>query len=110
MSIFMRSSDSLQLAIEAARLLGRWTLIAEKHANGCSCCPGLGDVTMDEVEGNVVAWLRGKHALLGDRPSVTALLKDCIARKEAAGADVLQPLFRDLDEALGHLESVQRGL
>lgn len=100
----------LGLAIQAARLLGRWTLIAEKHATGCSCCPGLGEVTMEEVEGNVLAWLREKHSVLGERRSVTALLKDCIARSEPAGAEVLQPLFRDLDEALGHLEQVQRGL
>jgi hypothetical protein len=99
----------LHLAIEAARLLGRWTLIAEKHATGCSCCPGLGEVTMEQVEGNVVAWLRQKHPLLQNRESVTGLLKDCIARSQPAGAEVLQPLFRDLDEALGHLEQVQRG-
>src|SRR4051812_28161687 len=99
----MTSSDSLHLAIEAARLLGRWTLIAEKHATGCSCCPGLGDVTMAQVEGKVVAWLRQKHPLLANRASVTALLKDCIARSGPAEAEVLQPLFRDLDEALGHL-------
>jgi len=104
------ASDSLHLAIEAARLLGRWTLIAEKHATGCSCCPGLGEVTMGEVEGNVVAWLRQKHPLFENRESVTGLLKDCIARSQAAGPEVLQPLFRDLDEALAHLEQVQRGL
>ena len=99
----------LHLAIEAAKLLGRWTLIAEKHATGCSCSPGLGDVTMEQVEGSVVAWLRGRHPFLQDRANVTALLRHCIARSEPAGAEVLQPLFRDLDEALGHLEEVQRG-
>jgi hypothetical protein len=105
----MASSESLHLAIAAAQLLGRWTLIAEKHANGCSCCPGLGAVSMEQVEGTVVAWLRQKHPLLESRGSMTQLLKDCIARSEPAGADVLQPLFRDLEEALGHLEQVQRG-
>ncbi|HEY1287482.1 MAG TPA: hypothetical protein VGF58_04095 [Burkholderiales bacterium] len=105
----MQSSDSVHLAIEAAKLLGRWTLIAERHATGCSCCPGLGNVTMQEVEGRVVAWLRPKHPLLENRDSVTGLLRDCIARSQPAGPDVLQPLFRDLDEALGHLEEVQHG-
>ena len=101
--------DNIQLAIEAAKLLGRWTLIAEKHAGGCSCCPGLGDVTMEQVEGSVAAWLRDRHPLLANGGSVTALLKDCIARSQSAGAEVLQPLFRDLGEALDHLEQVQRG-
>ena len=99
----------IRLAIDAARLLGRWTLIADKHANGCSCCPGLGDVSMEQVEGSVVAWLRERHALLQDGKSITALLKDCIARSEPAAPEVLQPLFNDLAEALEHLEQVQRG-
>src|SRR4029450_12084385 len=100
----MASSDSLHLAIEAAKLLGRWTLIAERHATGCSCCPGLGNVTMQEVEGNVVAWLRHNPPPFAPRDNVTGLLKDCIARSQPAGPDVLQPVFRDLDEAFGHLE------
>jgi hypothetical protein len=40
---------------------------------------------------------------------VTGLLRDCIARSQPAAPEVLQPLFRDLDEALGHLEDVQHG-
>jgi hypothetical protein len=108
-SIFMASSDSVHLAIEAAKLLGRWTLIAKRHATGCSCCPGLGDVTMQEVEGKVLAWLRQKHPLFAARDSMTGLLKDCIPRSEPAGADVLQPIFKDFEEALAHLEQVQRG-
>jgi hypothetical protein len=100
----------LQLAIEAAKLLGRWTLIAEKHAAGCSCCPGLGDVTMEQVEGSVAAWLGQRHPVLEGGASVTGLLRHCIARSQPAGADVLQPLLEDLDEALRHLEEVQRGL
>jgi hypothetical protein len=102
--------DSIHLAIEAAKLLGRWTLIAEKHAGGCSCCPGLGDVTIDQVEGSVVAWLRERHPVLENGNSVTGLLKDCIARARPVSAEVLQPLFKDLGEALDHLEQVQRGL
>jgi hypothetical protein len=105
----MASSDSVHLAIEAAKLLGRWTLIAEKHSTGCSCCPGLGAVSMEQVEGTVVTWLREKHPMLALQKSMTRLLKDCIARSEAPAPEVLQPLFRDLDEALTHLEQVQRG-
>ena len=97
------------LAVEAARLLGRWVRIAEQHAVGCSCCPGLGDVAIEQVEGSVLGWLREKHALLAEQQSLTALLKGCIARKLPAGPDALKPLFKDLDEALGHLEQAQRG-
>ena len=101
--------NDIRLAIDAAKLLGRWTLIAEAHATGCSCCPGLGDVTMEQVEGSVLSWLRERHPLLGERGGITRLLKDCISRSEKSGTDVLQPIFKDLDEALSHLEQVQRG-
>ncbi|HEX2198965.1 MAG TPA: hypothetical protein VHG88_10140 [Burkholderiales bacterium] len=98
-------SDVLQ-AVEAARLLGRWTLIAERHAGGCSCCPGLGDVAMDELEGRVLAWLRERHAPLRERGSLSALLRECIERKTTVDPS----LFGDLAEALDHLERVQAGL
>jgi hypothetical protein len=101
--------NDIRLAIDAATLLGRWTLIAEAHTTGCSCCPGLGDVTMEQVEGSVLGWLRERHPLLAQRGSVTQLLKDCIARGVPEEADALQILFKDLGEALAHLESVQRG-
>ena len=101
--------NDIRLAIDAAKLLGRWTLIAEKHATGCSCCPGLGDVTMEQVEGSVLGWLRERHPVLAERGSVTQLLKDCISRSLNAKPDALPPLFKDLGEALDHLEQVQRG-
>ena len=91
--------------MEAARLLGRWTLIAERHAGGCSCCPGLGEVTVGEVEGRVLAWLRERHGALRARADLTGLLKDCIERKVSVDA----ALFADLAEALEHLERVQAG-
>jgi len=88
--------------VEAARLLGRWTLIAERHAGGCSCCPGLGEVGIEELESRVLEWLRQRHAVQG---SLTALLKDCIQRK----AMLDERVFADLAEALEHLERVQAG-
>lgn len=100
--------NDIRLAVEAAKLLGRWTLIAERHATGCSCCPGLGDVSLEQVEGSVLSWLRERHPVLAERGSVTQLLKDCIARS-VGERDMLPPLFKDLDEALDHLEKVQSG-
>jgi hypothetical protein len=104
----MSCVNDIRLAIDAATLLGRWTLIAEKHSTGCSCCPGLGDVSMEQVEGSVLGWLRERHPILAARGSVTGLLRDCIARS-VDKPDALPPLFKDLDEALDHLEKVQRG-
>lgn len=89
--------------IEAAKLLGRWTLISERHGGGCSCCPGLGDVGMEEVERRVLAWLRERHAFPGD--SLSAFLKDCIRGKPGG-----EGVFADLEEALGDLERMQSGM
>ena len=105
----MSSATDVRLVIEAATLLGRWTAIAERHANGCSCCPGLGDVSIEQVEGSVAAWLRDRHSLLQEGASVSGLLRDCVARRASASAEALRPLFKDLDEALTYLERVQRG-
>jgi hypothetical protein len=79
-------------------LLGRWTLIAERHAGGCSCCPGLGDIAMDEVERRVAEWI-------GMKEGVAAYLRRCIA--ERTGDD---RTFNGLDEALAELERIQSGL
>jgi hypothetical protein len=97
--------DVLQ-AVEAARLLGRWTLIAERHAGGCSCCPGLGDVSMGEVEGRVLDWMRSRHSGLAEGASLSALLKDCVQGKGRLD----RAFFDDLSEALDYLERVQAGI
>lgn len=98
-------SEILQ-AVHAARLLGRWILIGERHAGGCSCCPGLGEVSIGEIEGTVLAWLRERHPVIAERGGVARILRDCIERKVQLDA----AFFQDLSEALGHLERVQSGL
>ena len=100
--------NDIRLAVEAAKLLGRWTLIAERHSTGCSCCPGLGDVSIEQVEGSVLGWLRERHPVLAERSSVTQLLRNCISRS-VDEREPLPLLFRDLEEALDHLEKVQSG-
>ena len=86
-------------AIQAAVLLGRWTRIAERHGGGCSCCPGLGDVAIDEVEKRVTEWLR-----LPD--PFPRLLRDCIERR----ASLAPELQKNIDEALSELERIQSGM
>ena len=84
-------------------LLGRWARIAERHGGGCSCCPGLGDVAIDEVERRVSEWLAQRHPLAG---TFSTALRACISdgRPLPAGMDA------DLDEALSHLERIQAGM
>jgi hypothetical protein len=86
-------------AIQAALLLGRWTRIVERHGGGCSCCPGLGDVAIDEVEKRVTEWLRLPEKF----PS---LLRECIERRAPLAPD----LQKNIDEALSELERIQSGM
>ena len=84
-------------------LLGRWTRIVERHGGGCSCCPGLGDVAIDEVEKRITDWLRQRHAL-GE--SFSTLLRGCIERRSVLTGE----LQKDIDEALAELERIQSGM
>lgn len=77
-------------------LLGRWTRIVERHGGGCSCCPGLGDVAIDEVEKRVTQWL-------GLPGAFSQVLRECIERRAPLPAD----LQKNIDEALAELERIQ---
>ena len=103
--------DLLSMALEATRLLGRWSLVAQRHGNGCSCCPGLGEVRMDEVERHVLHGLRMRHPLLLDRESLLEFLRECVRRpgSHAAQAEQLHHLFGDVAKSIEHLEQIQRG-
>ena len=68
-------------------LLGRWTLIAQRHGGGCSCCPGLGEVAIEEVEKRVSDWLRLPCGF-------TAVLRDCIAGRGALNEALHKDLTR----------------
>ena len=84
-------------------LLGRWTRIVERHGGGCSCCPGLGDVAIDEVEKRVTEWLRQRHSL----PALfSESLRQCISQRTPLPGD----LQKDIDEALSELERIQAGM
>jgi len=84
-------------------LLGRWARIVERHGGGCSCCPGLGDVAIEEVEKRVTAWLAKRHEVGG---SFSGRLKQCIAERAA----LPEELQKDIDEALSELERIQSGM
>ncbi|HEY5897096.1 MAG TPA: hypothetical protein VIV54_06000 [Burkholderiales bacterium] len=78
-------------------------MIAERHGGGCSCCPGLGEVAIEEVERRVTAWLREREEFEG---SFTAVLRRCIT----ARSDVPAGFFDQVDEALTELERIQSGV
>jgi len=103
-------TDSLSAALTATRLLGRWSLVSQRHdGGGCSCCPGLGDLNMGEVERLLSKDLRARHALMRDRDGFVALLRLCVARSFAAEPQALAALLEDIGRAINELERVQSG-
>jgi len=98
----------LELSIEAARLLGRWTRVSQLHVEGCACCGGgFGNVSMRTVEQSLLAWLRESHPLLGEREDLAGLLRECVERRCRLAPAGLASLFEDLGRAIGHLERTQ---
>lgn len=97
----------LELSIEAANLLGRWTRVSQLHAEGCSCCGGgFGNVSMRTVEQSLLAYLREAHPELAGRDDLAGLLIECVQRK----CEPTPSLLQDLGRALDHLERTQAGL
>lgn len=103
------ASDPLAIAVEAARLLGRWSLIAQKHEAGCSCCPGLGDVAVADVEQQILKDLRARNPSIGDTATVAELLRSLVMRSSGQPAAAVPALLSDIDRIIGILEQMQRG-
>ena len=101
--------DPLSTAVEATRLLGRWSLVSQKHEAGCSCCPGLGDVDVADVEKEILADLRARHAGMESVESIGSLLKGFVARNPPDAVRATPALFSDIDRIIGVLEQMQRG-
>ena len=103
-------ADALLAALSATRLLGRWTLVCQRHdGGGCSCCPGLGDIKMTEVEQLLCKDLRKRHALLQERDGFVEVLRLCVARNFLAEQAELSALLDDIGRAINELERAQNG-
>lgn len=104
------NTQLLLAALTATRLLGRWTMVSQRHnGGGCSCCPGLGDIDMNEVERLLSVDLRKRHALLQDREGFVGLLRECVERSLHVDPQELDTLLEDVGRAIDELERVQSG-
>lgn len=103
------STATLLAALTATRLLGRWTMVCNRHGNGCSCCPGLGDIDMQEVERLLTNDLRARHSLLAEREGFVNVLRECVERKFTEGGEELDALLEDIGRAIDQLEKYQSG-
>ena len=109
-AILPRPADNLMAALTATRLLGRWSLVCQRHGGGCSCCPGLGDIDMEDVERLISVDPGKRHALMQDRKGFAELLRQCVSRSLQAEPQALAALLEDIGRGIHELEKVQSGL
>jgi hypothetical protein len=115
-------TNSLSAALEATRLLGKWTKLAQGHVMfgaGCSCGVGVGagSVKLQDFEQQILDYLHAKHGAAaveragyreGEAGSVMALL-----RAIATQAAVEQPagqlaLLADLERSIDSFDELHR--
>jgi len=117
-----KPAGALSAALEATRLLGKWTKLAQGHVMfgaGCSCGVGVGvGVRLQDFEQQILDYLHARHGAAavegagyrqGEAGSVTALLR-AIATQGAVGqrADRLA-LLADLERSIDSFDELRRG-
>ena len=95
-------------AIEATRLLGKWTKLAQGHVvfgAGCSCGVGFANLRLADFEPQILDYLKTKHDV-GGHAGVSELLRS-IAR-QGDGKEGLA-LLADLERSIDSFDELHRG-
>jgi hypothetical protein len=95
-------------AVEATRLLGKWTKLAQGHVMfgaGCSCGLGFG-VQLQDFEPHILDYLAKRHEIEGIA-SVPELLRSIA--KEGEGKKERLALLADLSRSLDSFDELHRG-
>jgi hypothetical protein len=107
-------------ALEATRLLGKWTKLAQGHVMfgaGCSCGVGV-DVRLQDFEPQILDYLHAKHGAAaveragyrqGETGSVTALLRAIATQAGPAQFDAQLALLADLERSIDSFEELHSG-
>jgi hypothetical protein len=121
-------ADAASTAIQAVRLLGRWTRIAQGHlvfGSGCSCGPGFGTLRMQDFEQHILDFLHSRHgtevavaALLrqragfvaGEAGSFADLLRAIAARRAEVPAKMQSALLADIERIIESFEEQHPGM
>jgi hypothetical protein len=96
-------------AVEATRLLGKWTRLAQGHlvfGAGCSCGVGFGNLQLKDFEPQILDYLKAKHAV-GGFGAIPELLRSIATRKEEKSGELA--LLADLERSLESFEELHRG-
>jgi len=89
------------------RLLGKWQRLSAGHVvfgAGCSCGAGTASVQVQDLEQDILGFLRGRHRR--SAASISELLS-AIAR-ERGGKEALE-LLADLERSLDSFDQMHRG-
>ena len=100
------AAKKLSAAVEATRLLGKWTRLAQGHVvfgAGCSCGVGIANLRLADFEPQILDYLKTKHGVAGFA-GVAELLRS-IAKGEG---DKQLALLADLERSLDSFDELHR--
>ena len=102
-------AETLSAPVEATRLLGKWTKLAQGHVMfgaGCSCGVGFTNLRLADFEPQILDYLKTKHGIAGFA-GVTDLLRSIATKGEAPGKPL--ELLADLERSLESFEELHSG-
>jgi len=102
------TAKNVSAAVEATRLLGKWTRLAQGHVMfgaGCSCGLGVPGLRLADFEPQILDYLRTKHGL-GGFAGVPDLLRSVATRREERPADLA--LLSDLERSLDSFDELHQ--
>ena len=100
------AAKKLSAAVEATRLLGKWTRLAQGHVvfgAGCSCGVGIANLRLADFEPQILDYLESRYAI-GGVSGVADLLRS-IAKGEG---DKQLALLADLERSLDSFDELHR--
>jgi hypothetical protein len=101
-----RAKRGISAAVEATRLLGRWTKLAQGHVMfgaGCSCGAGLVNLRLADFEPQILDYLKARHGV-GGFAGVADLLRSIATTGEGR-----REVLADLERSLDSFEELHRG-
>ncbi|HZQ74117.1 MAG TPA: hypothetical protein VFB08_14465 [Burkholderiales bacterium] len=97
--------------VEAMRLLGKWTTLGQGHVvfggAGCSCGVAAPGVSVQDLEEQILEYLRGKYPAAAGPANVAALLRAIAAQPAGVEAESLA-LLGDLERTLESFDELHR--
>jgi hypothetical protein len=97
-------------AIEATRLLGKWTKLAQGHVmfgSRCCCGVGFGNLRLQDFEPQILEFLHGRHGDSGCA-AITDLLRAIARQSNRKKTGEQLALLADLERSLDSFEELHR--